>query len=894
MDVRCENCGTEYELDDTKLKASGVTVKCTHCGHMFKVRRRVSTEVGVPGVSASSIRRQGSNSAPEMSAHWPGQSGDPSRATAPMAVMSSKNQPLRQKTESGPLSRGRPSPELRQPAQASPIPQGLHVPPSGPISASTGSKERLWLIRLPDGEVETCRELATLQQWIVSGKVNRSSGISRTGKTWKPLGEIAELASFFAIADEAQQARSSHGDRSPGRVSPGSAALAGPSSGPGATFDVGETQPVDPSMSPAPGVAPGVFGAQPAAPQPMQPAGPAGESGGWSGNLHAEQSGPSGPVGGIPSAARGPEFRADMSDVAFGSSQIPDHLGAADAGASAGFQPDVFADENDHEDLVPPRSSAARWIVLFSLVLMAGAAFVVYFMVFRETTGEDLVAVPPDAGVIATTATDAATEVVPDDPAPPPPTTRDEILAKVDEHILYDDRAVLEADEGQLDQIEGGASDPGVMFARARIHTALAQHAIDEADALDDDDDRTRERKKQLTRQAKQRVLDAFTLARKARKLEPDEPAISLLLADIARLQDKRTRDVERQLDKAKKNGASSRDAVLVRALTLAREAKNDDARRLLGELASGAGDLSQGGDVRPLYRLAVLDMAEKKYDDARRRAEVITAARPEHSGARALLARIEQATAIDTSDPLPPEEGGEDPANGDKDDGDSESSFDALLTKADRKAENGDCPKAMELYERALDLEPTSVAALTGMGYCHIDRKEFASAHGKFKAALAVSSRYQDALWGIAEAYQQQGLARQSVEAYKRFLEEHPTSPRAARAKKQIEKLGGTVDSVNSGNESGGSESGGESGKPEPGSGESAGEGTGDRGGKKGESAGSGGESSSESSGESSGGASGSEGSEDSSGENTEGSGGAEGAASKPDDSSPSAGGAE
>ena len=38
MDVRCEKCQTEYELDEARLKPSGVTVKCTHCGHLFHAK----------------------------------------------------------------------------------------------------------------------------------------------------------------------------------------------------------------------------------------------------------------------------------------------------------------------------------------------------------------------------------------------------------------------------------------------------------------------------------------------------------------------------------------------------------------------------------------------------------------------------------------------------------------------------------------------------------------------------------------------------------------------------------------------------------------------------------------------------------------------------------------
>lgn len=39
MDVTCERCKTEYEFDDALVSERGTTVKCTSCGHQFKVRR---------------------------------------------------------------------------------------------------------------------------------------------------------------------------------------------------------------------------------------------------------------------------------------------------------------------------------------------------------------------------------------------------------------------------------------------------------------------------------------------------------------------------------------------------------------------------------------------------------------------------------------------------------------------------------------------------------------------------------------------------------------------------------------------------------------------------------------------------------------------------------------
>src|SRR3954463_4698619 len=37
MDVQCSACGTEYDFDDALVSERGTTVKCTNCGHQFKV-----------------------------------------------------------------------------------------------------------------------------------------------------------------------------------------------------------------------------------------------------------------------------------------------------------------------------------------------------------------------------------------------------------------------------------------------------------------------------------------------------------------------------------------------------------------------------------------------------------------------------------------------------------------------------------------------------------------------------------------------------------------------------------------------------------------------------------------------------------------------------------------
>src|SRR5262249_30709022 len=94
--------------------------------------------------------------------------------------------------------------------------------------------------------------------------------------------------------------------------------------------------------------------------------------------------------------------------------------------------------------------------------------------------------------------------------------------------------------------------------------------------------------------------------------------------------------------------------------------------------------------------------------------------------------------------------------------------------------------------FERALDARPGGVEALTGIGYCYLDRKQYSQALSNFRAALGISSRYSEALIGMAEAYRYQGLSKEAVAYYRRYLEQSPNGPKAARARRHAEEPGG------------------------------------------------------------------------------------------------------
>jgi predicted Zn finger-like uncharacterized protein len=786
MDVRCEKCQTEYELDEGKLKPGGVTVKCTTCGHMFKVRRR-------PGSSAST----------------PAPFGD-----------------------------------------------------SRPLGDSEDG-DRTWLVKLEDGEIKTCRELSTLQKWIVSGRVTRECAISRTGKKWKLLGEIGELASFFAIADEAREARASgrwggtvtqeypsgpesksggHPRTVPRRSSVPAPEAPFPHSPSAPQQDLLETledlklsdshpvvgpkavnaaaavaaggmnpiyartlplgTPLPPNMRNAQGRsansaspvhasdnAPTISSPEesaklaraaeqaaevytsapraPAASHAKSHAVVAPASAGWAaegrvyGDVDPDGSGPHGPTGGI---AR-PSKSGEAAFVKAG--KLPDIQGEYENGR---FVPTQYTED----DLMVPKSRAGLWIVLVSLILLTGAGIAVYLFLYAGGDDDE----DSEQAAPAVQATDAA----PAAPTPPPTAPGPELdkaMAAANTALPGDATPALEA---AAEMLAGLASGPGAaasapfLVARARVENALAQHLADQARLA-----AAPAEGKQLLEKSRTRAAAARAAAEAAIALEANNGAALLAMADARRLEGEKTVEVDRLLRQARQSPAAAElagEVDLVSALLLTRDERLRDARMLFDRLAKAA----PAGDVRARYRLALIDLADGNAAAAKSNAEAVVAAQAEHSGARAVLDKLAAPAVPET--PKQPDK----PAKPDKPSG--VESIDTTLSKANKLAENGNCAGAMPLFRKVLDDNPSSVAALTGLGFCHLDRKEYASAHTRFRAALGISSRYQDAMWGIAEMYQRQGNKSEAISKYEAFIEAYPSTRRASAARRQIDKL--------------------------------------------------------------------------------------------------------
>jgi predicted Zn finger-like uncharacterized protein len=835
MDVRCEKCQTEYELDEARLKPGGVTVKCTTCGHTFKIRKRTITNVGAPPVARGPngpTRSQASSSKQPLTGGAPGAAATPGK--------------------------GRGDALLDEDARQL-------VSDDAPATV-----ERQWLIRLENGEHKSCRELATLQHWILSGVVTRESLISRNGKTWKRLGDVPDLGQYFTIADEARANRDRAKPASrpvpiknvPGTIL-GYNTGAVPAYNPALQAAGGTILPDDDDVDAIEDKTTRISQTRPAAhtPPPVPPRnGNAGRTPPMGSNVGSNVGSNAGsnavmmrraepaPAAGPPAPpARGPQITppppkwqgpgatppppppmappdGNRATAVWATDGVaPDPSGVPASGPFVGklaavpnepafagrvriapgdegsFKTDkVHSLDDDVEDdeVLPARrgSRAGMLVLIMALLVMGAAAAVVYVFVISKGGQEHTAGPAQDAGAVTTVTPDAAAIVAPaamDVAAPvaavsPLDAMRDELASDIELRLRTAARS-----------LEGNADAPS-QGLRAHLLARPAQDLQDRASVTAD-----KTAGDQLRNEARQLTLDAAAAAQRALKETGDDAGANLAMAAVLRLQGKPARESQRYLDtvRARADKTWARDLALADGLALVRDGKLEEAKAAFTAIDQGGDKLETSGDVRARLHLALVLAAQNKASEAKPLVATILAARPEHTGAKALADKLEKQVA--KTDPLPPEDGGKDaasagsavaprtppagpgpgagPAIG------GGESYDRLLAWANQLAETS-CDKAMELYAKALEQKPSGVEALTGMGYCHIDAKEFASAHSKFRAALGVSSRYEPALHGVAEAYQQQGRKDDAIKAYRAYLDIYPNS---AAAKRQLERLG-------------------------------------------------------------------------------------------------------
>jgi predicted Zn finger-like uncharacterized protein len=148
MEVRCERCRAQYVFADDQVTEQGLTVRCSNCGHLFKVKKKALV-VTLP-VSADEAAKE-----------QPVSAADTARAAAVQAA-----------------------------AQA----------------VMADAERREWTLRQPGGQTYGFRDMSTLHRWIVERKAHREDEMRRADEPWRRLGTIPELQSFFAVVEAAERA----------------------------------------------------------------------------------------------------------------------------------------------------------------------------------------------------------------------------------------------------------------------------------------------------------------------------------------------------------------------------------------------------------------------------------------------------------------------------------------------------------------------------------------------------------------------------------------------------------------------------------------------------------------------------------------------------------------
>ncbi|MBI4511935.1 MAG: zinc-ribbon domain-containing protein [Deltaproteobacteria bacterium] len=714
MEVRCEKCQAEHELDDAKVTEAGVTVKCAACGHLFKVRRagsRVGPMPTAPGLGKTML---GTAVSPVTS------KGSTAHAVLPL----------------------------------------------------DGANERQWMIRTPTGEIRHFRELTTLQQWIVERKINRNCEISRTGETWKRLGEVAELASFFLVVDQAEAAVR--------------AAVAASDSG-----RIPAPMPFPPSRSAPISSTLGAVGMrQPPPRAPDLPAIAAHVPTGVPQPIAAEPSGPKGSLlgGSVTEAAWAAggdavrRTRAHMESQEIGNAAadvanlMPKHSGD-----------DVSVlDESDLLEEEPKRRPKGLLYAAWALLLLGGGGAGAFFALSggpKATNGGDRpsqqVNNPDQATALA------ATQVVPSTkaqaPAPeslksPAPantavvSTYDEGLAKFYEDT---DQGYAQAEQAlEKARVADPEQDARVLAAMALVNSSWAQYLVDDAKEAEKQDKRLAE---QLAKEAARKLQRAEKFAQDAIARGPKNLDALVAMADVRRQKKGGKAEIEKLLTGA----AEHPETPYVRGMFLLREGKKADAITMLSSAAATFKARTGKEHLRARVRLAHLDLEEKRFEEARRSVELVLVVQKDHGRARALARAMTRLTGQNVAGEVP--DTADDSLAGD---------YDSLVKKGNRLAENGRCRDAVKVYEKALEDRPGGVDGLTGLGYCHLDAGEHSAAQAKFRAAIGISPRFGDALIGMAETYRFQGQKEQALDYYRKYLDTNPAGPKAGLARRYVQEL--------------------------------------------------------------------------------------------------------
>ncbi len=380
-------------------------------------------------------------------------------------------------------------------------------------------------------------------------------------------------------------------------------------------------------------------------------------------------------------------------------------------------------------------------------------------------------------------------------------------------NLLHDGRAavLLDTDDGFRQAISildrAIEEDPSSIQARVElgeVHIIWAAYLLEDAHQLEKGSGAAGAQAAHALRAEAQAHLE------RARRVleEPSgegaqaSPGLARAFAELLRVEGAPAAAVERYLERAGQRGGDEPELAYARAELALREGKSELARARLADATKPGPETGAKGLARAYYRTAAVAIAAGSKDEATRACDELFKISPKHDRGHVLCsfeAGPVAAPAVDAGSPSPVDLAphvapGKTPAAGSLAPPSTKdplpNDYKSLVREADHLSENGKSAQARKLYERALELDPRGVAALTGLGYCDLDAERFMQSVDRFNAALAIDGSAGDAMLGLAESYKVRGQTARALEFYKKYLSAHPSGAKALMAQKNIRDL--------------------------------------------------------------------------------------------------------
>lgn len=382
---------------------------------------------------------------------------------------------------------------------------------------------------------------------------------------------------------------------------------------------------------------------------------------------------------------------------------------------------------------------------------------------------------------------DEGTVVAPTPPVTPQGDGVAAALARAEAAYALDTELGLTRSMQAWDEALGALGTPPRDPAQAgRAHIGRAKVALARAEyALVDGDQAT----------VKAQLGTADRALAVARTLGQDVGPLQLAMADYHRINGEV--DLARNyLDQVREVPAVAAERALIEAALGLHGGKPAEAADQLGMLAA---------EVKALPRAAwlhavALKMAERTAE-ARGATEALLAVNQGHEPARRLLASLppaaDEVADAGVPDAATPEPDAAAPKPAPKPKPKPKpkpatptGSFDSLMDRGNALLERGKAREARKHFLAASKARPRSPEPWASLGWCELDARNYQKAIKHFDQALRQNPRYADGMYGQATAYERAGMKTQAKQAYQAYLNVHPRGSKAAIIRRKLANM--------------------------------------------------------------------------------------------------------